>query len=99
MGPTAEKVCQQLVANGRLDFYGIVDHIIAQEQDQAQGEEKPSAEQLGETCATAVMKLLQRRFIEQVRKSTSSFEHRPRTLYYNIFNKNTSSNLSIKESG
>lgn len=69
LGPLAEKTCQQLVAYGRLDFRGIVDHILAEEQEHAAGEEgegRPSTEQTKEALACVVMKLLQRRLVEQV---------------------------------
>lgn len=65
LGALAEKTCQQLVAHGRLDFRGIVDHILAEEEEHAPGEEQPSTEQTREALASIVMKLLQRRLVEQ----------------------------------
>lgn len=70
LGPLAEKVCQQLVAHGRLDFRGILDHTLAEEA-RTEGAEQPNAEQTREACASVVMKLLQRRLVEQVRAPAS----------------------------
>jgi hypothetical protein len=66
IGPLAEKVCEQLVAHGRLDFNGIVSHMLAESQ-QGQDEDPPDAEKMKQVCGEVVIKLLRQRLIEQVR--------------------------------